>query len=172
MPRRAVSCLVWSFAYWTWSRGWLRCLRAILPEMPFLPMIITSPSLFTWVLLGLFLRLFQSRSSRHCWGFSLLPGSYFIYLFFASYFPPHILYHTIPSEPAVTVFLNTNLFQKPVFITYGRYLEPTEWQIYLLRLLLLLNFWDQYQQTCEELPVVYLGIYQEFPSLPVLCQPT
>ena len=110
--------------------------------------------------------------NSHCWGFSLLPGSYFIYLFFASYFPPHILYHTIPSEPAVTVFLNTNLFQKPVFITYGRYLEPTEWQIYLLRLLLLLNFWDQYQQTCEELPVVYLGIYQEFPSLPVLCQPT
>ena len=171
MPRRAVSFPVWSL----WSRRWLRCLRAILPEMPLLPTIITSPSLFTWVLLGLFLRLFQSRSNRHCWGFSLLcllPGSYFIYLFFASYFPPHILYHTIPSEPAVTAFLNTDLFQKPVFLTYGRYLEPTVWQIYLLRLLLLLNFWDQCQQTCGELPVVYLGIYQEFPSLPVLCQPT
>ena len=44
---------------------------------------------------GHFSWLFQSRSNSHCWGFSLLPGSFF---------PPPILYHNIPSEPAVTLF--------------------------------------------------------------------
>ena len=140
IPWRAVSSLVWSFADWTWSWGRLRCLRAILLEMPLLSSAITSPSLFTWVSLGIFLRLFQSSSNSHCWGFSLSSGS-----FFASCFPPCILYHNIPSEPAVTVFLKTDLVQTPVFVTYGRYLEPTEWEIYLLRLFLPLNFWNQHQ---------------------------
>ena len=49
----------------------------ILLEMPFLPTGITSLSPFTWVPLGVFLRLFQSRSNSHCWGISLLPGSFF-----------------------------------------------------------------------------------------------
>ena len=44
----------------------------------------------------------------------------FAWFFFASYFPPYILYHNIPSEPAVTVFLKTELVQTPVFVTYGR----------------------------------------------------
>ena len=88
-PQRAVSSPVWSFADQTWSWGQLRCLRAFLLEMPFLSTVITSPSLFTWVPLGIFLRLFQSRFNSHCWCFSLLPD------FFFPYFPPHILYHNI-----------------------------------------------------------------------------
>ena len=100
--------------------GQLRCLRAFLLEMPFLSTVITSPSLFTWVSLGILLRLFQSRYNSLCWGFSLLPD-FFVF----SYFIPYILYHNILSEPAVTVLLKTDLVQTPVFITYGRYLEPT-----------------------------------------------
>ena len=69
----------------------------------------------------------------------LLPG------FLFSYFPPYILYHNIPSGPAVTVFLKTDLVQTPVFVTYSRYLELTEWEIYLLRSFLLLHFQDQHQ---------------------------
>ena len=83
------------FSDWTWNQGWLRCLRAILLEIP-LPTIMTSPSLFTWVLLGLFLRLFQSRSNRHCGGFSLLPGSYYYYYFLPPTFLlvfSNIIYH-------------------------------------------------------------------------------
>ena len=34
-----------------------------------------------------------------------------------------------------------------------------------------LHVQDQRQQTCGEPPIVYLGIDQAFPSLPVLCQP-
>ena len=41
-------------------------------------------------------------------------------------FPPHILYHNIPSKPAATVFLKTHFIQTPVSVTYTRYLEPTE----------------------------------------------
>ena len=32
----------------------------------------------------------------------------------------------MPSEPAVTVFLKTDLVQMPVFLTYGGYLELTK----------------------------------------------
>ena len=65
-PRRPVSSPVWSFAHQTWSCGWLRCLRAILLEMPLLSTVITSSSLFTLVPLGIFsLRLFQSKSYSH-----------------------------------------------------------------------------------------------------------
>ena len=35
------------FADWTWSQGWLRCLRAIPLEMPLLSTVITSSSLLT-----------------------------------------------------------------------------------------------------------------------------
>ena len=78
---------IWSFADQTWSKGWLRCLRAILLEIPVLSTVIPSPSLFTWVTLGIFLRLFQSRSDSHCWGFSLSTGSFFFFfgLFSSSY---------------------------------------------------------------------------------------
>ena len=41
----------------------------------------------------------------------------FAWFFFASYFPPPILYHNMPSGPAVTAFLKTDLVQKPVFVT-------------------------------------------------------
>ena len=67
--------------------GWLRCLRPIPLEMPLLSTVITNPSLFTWVSLGIFLRLFQWRSNSHCWGFSLSPGSFlllFLFLIFAT----------------------------------------------------------------------------------------
>ena len=113
--RRAVSSPVSSFADRTWSRGQLRCLREIPLEMPLLSTVVTSPSLFTWVPLGIFLRLFQSRSNSHCWGFSLS------LVFFVSYCPPRILYRNTPSEPAATIFFkdwfgpNTcfhNLWQK------------------------------------------------------------
>ena len=69
------------------ARGCLRCLRAIPLETPLLPTVIRSPSLFTWVPLGIVPQLFQSRSNSHCWGFSLLPGSFFfpIFLFSSSY---------------------------------------------------------------------------------------
>ena len=117
-PQRAVSSPVWSFADQTWSWGQLRCLRAFLLERPFLSTVITSPSLFTWFSLGIFLRLFQSRFNDHCWGFSLMPD----------FFPPIFLFifSTIISEPSVTVFQKTDLVQTPVFITYGGYLELTE----------------------------------------------
>ena len=38
----------------TWSQGQLRRLRAIQLEMPLLSIVITSPSLFTWVPLSVF----------------------------------------------------------------------------------------------------------------------
>ena len=113
---------IWSFADRTWSQGRLRCLRAILLEMPILSTVIPSPSLFTWVTVGIFLRLFQSRSNSHCWGFSLLTGSFF---FFLVYFHPHILYCNIPSEPVATDYIKTDFVQTPVFIIYSRYLELT-----------------------------------------------
>ena len=67
------------FADQTWSRRQLRCLRAILLEMSVLSTVIASPSLFTWVPPGILLRLFQSRSNSHCWGISLLTGSFFLF---------------------------------------------------------------------------------------------
>ena len=37
-----------------WSRGWLRCLRANQLEMPLVSTVVTSPSLFAWVPVGIF----------------------------------------------------------------------------------------------------------------------
>ena len=109
-----------------WGQSCLRC--------PLLSTIITSPSLFTWVPLGIFLRLCRSRSNTHA-GVSAFPWS-----FFASYFPPHILYSNIPSEPVANSVLKTDLAQTPGFITHDKYLELTEWEIYLLRSFLLCTF--------------------------------
>ena len=58
-------------------------MRAIPIEVPFLSTVIASPSLFTWVPLGIFLRLFQDGSYRHYEGFRLflfLP--FFLFLIF------------------------------------------------------------------------------------------
>ena len=71
-PWRAVSSPLWSFGDWTWSRGWLRSLRAILLEMPLLSTVIASPSLFTWDPLGIFLRLFKNVFHSHGEGFHVL----------------------------------------------------------------------------------------------------
>ena len=79
----AVSLSVWSFADRTWSRGQLRCLKAIPTEVPLLSSVIASPSLFTWVPLRIFLRLFQDGSYSHYEGFHLflfLP--FFLFLIF------------------------------------------------------------------------------------------
>ena len=51
---RAVCPPVWSLADRTWSRGRLRCLRAILLEVPLPSTVIASPSFFSWVPLGIF----------------------------------------------------------------------------------------------------------------------
>ena len=114
-PWRAVCSLVWSFADQTWSQGRLRCPRAIPLEMPLLSTVITRVSLFTWVPLGIFPHAVSEQIQQ-----PLLGLQSFAWFFFASYFPPYILYHNIPSEPAVTVFLKTELVQTPVFVTYGR----------------------------------------------------
>ena len=84
-PLGAVSLPVWSFADRTWSRGRLRCLRAILLEVPLLSTVIASPSLFTWAPLGIFLRLFKNIFHSHGEGFRLflclfLP--FFLFLIF------------------------------------------------------------------------------------------
>ena len=77
----------------------LRCLRAIPLEMPLLSTGIASPSLFTWVPLGIFLWLFKNVFHSRCEGFCLfLCLFYFAFLSF-----PHIPYHNRPSEPVVTV---------------------------------------------------------------------
>ena len=89
-----------------WGQSCLRC-----PPPPFHSNNKSVP--FHLVPLGILLRLFQSRSNSNA-GASVFPWSFF---FFASYFPPHILYHNIPSEPVATVFLKTDLVQTPVFIT-------------------------------------------------------
>ena len=47
MPLGAVFTPVWSLADQTWSRGLLRCLRAILLEVSLLSTVIAGPSLFT-----------------------------------------------------------------------------------------------------------------------------
>ena len=62
---------------------WLRCLRAIPPEVLLLSTKIASPSIFTWVPLGIFLRMFKSGSYSHYEGFHLflfLP--FFLFLIF------------------------------------------------------------------------------------------
>ena len=50
----------------------LRCLRAIPFEVPLLSTVIASPSLFTWLPLGISLRLFNNSSDSYHKGFCLL----------------------------------------------------------------------------------------------------
>ena len=116
----AVSPPVWSLADRTWSRGWLRCLRAIPLEMPSLSTAIARPSLFSWAPLGIFLRLFKKGFHSRCEGFRLflcLSLPFFLFLIFRT---------IIDCEPVVTDYLKTDLVHTPVLITYGEYLEPTE----------------------------------------------
>ena len=57
-----------------------------------------------------------------------MKASAFSFFFFFSaflYFLP-IPYRNRPSEPVVTEYLRTDLLHTPVFVAYGRYLEPTE----------------------------------------------
>ena len=115
---RAVSPPVWSIVDQTWIRGQLRCLRAIPLGVPLLSTVIASPSLFTWVPLGIFLRLFKNGSDNHYKG---VPLSFSAFLSF-----PHILYHSTLSKPVVTDYLKNDLVHIPILIAYGRYLEPTE----------------------------------------------
>ena len=120
MPLGAVSPPVWSLADWTWSWGQLRCLRAIPLEVPLLSTVIASPSLFTWVPLGIFLRLFKNVF------IAIAKASAFSFVFFAFLSFRHIPHCNRPSEPVVTEYLRTDLLHTPVFVAYGRYLEPTE----------------------------------------------
>lgn len=53
---------------------------------------ILSPSLFTWVSLGSFPQVIS--------GADLTATAGAAWFFFASYYPPHILYHNGLSEPA------------------------------------------------------------------------
>ena len=126
MPLGAVSPPVWSFADWTWSWGRPRCLRAIPLEVPLLSTVIASPSLFTWVPLGIFLRLFKNGFHSHCNGFRPFLCLYLFIYFFAFLSCPHISYHNRQSEPVVTEYLKTDLVHTPVFVAYGGYLELTE----------------------------------------------
>ena len=119
-PLRAVSLPVWSFADRTWSQGRLRCLRAIPLEVPLLSTVIASPSLFTWVPLGIFLRLFKNVF------IAIAKASTFSIVFFAFLSFPPILYHNRLSEPVVTEYLKTDFIHTFILIAYGGYLEPTE----------------------------------------------
>ena len=110
-PLRAVSLPMWSFADRTWSRGRLRCLRAITLEVPLLSTVIASPSLFTWAPLGIFLRLFKNVFHSHCKGFHL-----FLCLFSAFLSFPHIPYHKRLSEPVVAEYLKTDLVHTPILM--------------------------------------------------------
>ena len=121
MPLGAVSPPVWSFADWSWTQGQLRSLRSIPLVVPLLSTVIASPSLFTWVLLGIFLRLFKKVFHSHCEGFRL-----FLYLFFAFFSFLHIPYHNRLSEPVVTEYLKTDLVHTPILTAYSRYVEPTQ----------------------------------------------
>ena len=59
------SIFFWSLQTGPGVWGQLRCLAVVLLEMPLLSTVITSPSLFTWISLGIFLRLFQRGSNSH-----------------------------------------------------------------------------------------------------------
>ena len=144
--RRAVSCPLWFFTDWTWSLGWLRCLRAILLEMLLLSTVLTSLSLFTWVPLGIFLRLFQSRSNSHFGGFSLS------LVFFVSYCPPRILYRNTPSEPAATVFFKDGFGPNTCFHNLWQ-ISEAKWVGNLsLRSFLLCTFRVNVSKLAESLP--------------------
>ena len=120
MPLGAVSLPVWSLADRTWSQGLLRCMRVILFEAPLLSTVIASPSLFTWVPLGIFLRLFKNGFDSHYKGFHL-----FLCLFL-SFFPSYSLPNNRLSEPVATDYIKSDLVHTPILIAYSRYLEPTE----------------------------------------------
>ena len=92
--------------------GALRCLKAIPLEVPLLSTVIASPSLFTWVPLGIFLRLFKNIS-QPLRGLPPVPLSFFCLSF------PHIPYHNKLSEPIVTDYLKTDLVHTPILIAYG-----------------------------------------------------
>ena len=121
MPLREVFLPVQSFADWTWSWGWLRCLRVIPLEVPLLSTVIASPTLFIWVLLGIFLRPFKRVFSQSLQRLPLFILSFSAFLSF-----PHIPYHNRLSEPIVTEYLKTDLIHTPVLIAYSGYLGPTE----------------------------------------------
>ena len=89
--------------------GWLRCLRAILLEVPLLSTVIASPSLFTWVPLGIFFRLFKNGSDSHYKGFCLFRCLSF----------PHIVSHNRLFEPVATDYLKSDLVHMPVLIAYS-----------------------------------------------------
>ena len=110
--------LVWSLADRTWSWERLRCLRAILLEVPLLCTVIASLSLFTWVPLGIFLRLFKNGSDS-CY------KSFHRFLFFCLSFP-HIPCHNRLSEAVARDYFKTDLVHTPVSIAHSGYLEPTE----------------------------------------------
>ena len=157
---------VWSFENRTCSQGWLRSLRAIPLEVP-PPFHSNNKSIpFRQGPSGHF---FQSVSE---WFWPPLlrlqsvPWSFSAFLSSA-----HIPFHNKLSESVATNYLKTDLIHTLVLVAYGRYLEPTEWEIYPLRSLFPLHFQDQSPWICEGLLTVYLGVYQVFPSLPVLCLP-
>ena len=88
--------------------------------MPLLFAVIAIPSLFTWVPLGIFLRLFKNVF------IAIAKASTFSIVFFAFLSFPPILYHNRLSEPVVTEYLKTDFIHTFILIAYGGYLEPTE----------------------------------------------
>ena len=103
-----------------WSWGQLGCLRAIPLEVPLPFTVIANPSLFTWVPLGIFLRLFKNCSYNNYEGFRL-------FLFLSAFLSiPHVPYHNKLFEPVVTDYLKTDLVHTPILTAYSGYLELTE----------------------------------------------
>ena len=155
MPIGAVSSPVWSFADQKRSqRGWTSMLKDNLAwDAP--PFHNNSKSIpFHLGSSGHFFSLGSFRADL-----TAIARPSACSLFFAVFtFPPRILYHNKLSEPVATVYLKTYLVDMPVFVAYGGYLEPTEWEICLLRLPIPLCFWEQHQCSCKGPPVVHLGI--------------
>ena len=109
-PWRAVSSPVWSFADRTWNLGQLRCLTAILLEMS---LLFHSNNKLIPFHLGP-----SGHFSSGCFraGLTAIVGaSVFCLGLFSFYSSPRIFYCNILSEPAVAVFLKTDLVQTPVF---------------------------------------------------------
>ena len=119
---RAVSSPLWSLVDQTWSQGKLRCLRAILLELPLLSTVIASLSLFTWAPLGIFLRLFKNKV-RVRTAIKRASTSSFVFLCLCF---PHIPCHNRLSEAVATDYLKTDLVYTPNLIAYSGCLEPTE----------------------------------------------
>ena len=82
---------------------------------------------------------------------------------------------SIPSGHKSGIFLRkraTHMLLLPISFVFDRMgLIVKQWGIYILRSLFPLHFWDQSQWICRGLLSVYLRIYQELPSPPVLCLP-